>query len=96
MTREDVVFLTDLPQEECDVLVAIMRELHGARALHDTFHSAHEGYTVILEEVYELWAEVMKKREQRNRPRMAAEAIQIAAMGARFVLDICKTAKAVA
>lgn len=63
------------------------RELDAARILHAPMHSAHEGYAVLLEEVEELWEEV-KKRE----PDVAAmrhEAIQVAAMALRFVMDVC-------
>jgi hypothetical protein len=89
MTAEELQFLTRLPREECAAVIAVARELHDARQNHGDFVSAHEGYAVILEELEELWAEVMKKRELRDRGRMAREAIQVAAMGARFALDLC-------
>jgi hypothetical protein len=50
----------------------------------------HEGYAVILEELDELWAEI--KRQAPDRARMKKEAIHVAAMGARFVLDLCQDA----
>ena len=53
--------------------------------------SAHEGYAVLLEEVDELWDEVKKnpsKYAHRDKD-MRKEAIQIAAMAIRFVLDVC-------
>lgn len=56
--------------------------------LHCPFASAHEGYAVLQEEVEELWEEV-KKREP-DKVRMRAEAIQVAAMALRFVMDVCK------
>jgi hypothetical protein len=52
-------------------------------------HSAHEGLAVLLEEVDELKAEVWKKPAQRDVAAMRKEAIQIAAMALRFVLDVC-------
>ena len=52
------------------------------------FHSAHEGYAVLLEEVDELWDEVKKKPRNREPQKMRAEAIQIAAMALRMVLDV--------
>jgi hypothetical protein len=91
MTREDLVFLTELSREECAVILSVARELRDARREHRALHSAHEGYAVILEELDELWSEVMKKRQLRSRALMAREAIQIAAMGARFLLEICMT-----
>lgn len=56
------------------------------------FHSAHEGYAVLLEEVDELWDEI-KKREA-DPARMRAEAMQVAAMALRFVMDCCGEAGA--
>lgn len=64
------------------------RELERARALHGPMVSAHEGYAVLLEELDELWAEV-KKREP-DKARLRAEAIQVAAMALRFVMDVCE------
>ncbi len=50
------------------------------------FNSAHEGYAVIKEEVDELWDEIKKSQ----RPlEMKEEAIQIAAMALRFIIDVC-------
>jgi hypothetical protein len=52
------------------------------------FNSAHEGLAVILEEFEELKAEVFKKKADRSYPAMKAEAIQVAAMSLRFILDV--------
>jgi hypothetical protein len=56
--------------------------------MHAPFNSAHEGYAVLLEEVDELWAEVKKRRSERDDERMGLEAIQVAAMAVRFLLDV--------
>jgi hypothetical protein len=53
------------------------------------FNSAHEGYGVLLEEVDELWEEVKVKQSRRDKEKMRAEAIQVAAMALRFVVDVC-------
>ena len=50
------------------------------------FHSAHEGYAVLKEEVDELWDEV---KAGQNKTRMRKEALQVAAMAIRFIQDIC-------
>ena len=50
------------------------------------FSSTHEGYAVILEELDELWHEIKKNGDKAN---MRDEAIQVAAMGFRFVVDCC-------
>lgn len=66
------------------VLALIRDELVRATSVFAPFASAHEGYAVTLEELDELWDEV-----KANRPdRAAEEAVQVAAMGARFVLDL--------
>ncbi len=62
-------------------------ELRRAESKHAPMHSAHEGFAVILEELEELKAEVFKKRPDVK--RMRKEALQIAAMGLRFIQDVC-------
>jgi hypothetical protein len=63
------------------------RELVRATELYGPMVSPHEGYAVILEELDELKAEVWKKHK--DPVKMREEAIQIAAMAMRFVVDIC-------
>lgn len=65
----------------CD---AVKAETERAIELHGEFHSAHEGYAVILEELEELWREVMKNKAKRTPERMRDECIQIAAMAVKF------------
>lgn len=62
-------------------------ELWLARNKFKNMNSAHEGYAVILEELDELWEEV--KSQKQDKARMREEAIQVAAMAARFVEDLC-------
>jgi hypothetical protein len=59
-------------------------ELRAAMAKFGPFAGPHEGYAVILEEVDELWHEV----KHGTRERMRAEAVQVAAMALRFLVDI--------
>lgn len=67
-----------------DVVLGIIRgELSKACTKHPPMHSNHEGYAVILEELDELWDEV--KRD--NHDRALEEALQVGAMGVRFVVD---------
>jgi len=76
------VILTDC------ILLEVKAELERARALHPRrFNSAHEGYAVLLEEVDELWDEI--KANPQDRRRMRAEAIQVAAMAMRFLVEVC-------
>jgi hypothetical protein len=49
-----------------------------------SFVNAHEGFSVLYEEVDELWDEVKAD----NRERQLAEAIQVAAMAVRFVVEL--------
>lgn len=68
-------------------------ELWSARQRFPSFHSPHEGYAVLLEEVDELWDEVRSFRGAKDTTRMRAEAIQVAAMAIRFAVDCCGGAK---
>ena len=49
------------------------------------FHSAHEGYAVLLEEVDELKAHVWMRPSLRDVDAMRKEAIQVAVMAIRFI-----------
>lgn len=62
-------------------------ELCRASTKFAPFHSAHEGFAVLKEEVDELWDEI--KTKNRSKERMREEALQTAAMALRFVHDIC-------
>lgn len=70
-------------------VMRVLSELSNACKKHAAFNSAHEGWAVIKEEVDELWEEVRKRREIRDVKSMEDEAIQIAAMAIRFMLDVC-------
>jgi hypothetical protein len=50
--------------------------------------SAHEQHSVIREELEELWDHV--KQDTGSSPEARKEAIQVAAMAVRYVLEICK------
>jgi chromosome segregation ATPase len=63
-------------------------EIKDARAKHAPINSAHEGYSVILEELDEFWEEVRKKRSDRNPQRMWNELVQVAAMAMRTAEDV--------
>lgn len=67
----------------------ILRELARARKRFPPFHSAHEGYATLLEEVDELWDEIKGPDDSKQNARMRAEAIQCAAMCIRFIEDVC-------
>ena len=64
----------------------ITRELFQATAKFGPFHSPHEGYAVIKEELDELWEEVKRN----DGPRQREEVIQLTAMGLRYLYDLCR------
>jgi hypothetical protein len=69
----------------------VEEELTRATHKFGPFHSAHEAYGVLLEEVDELWEAVrMKQSDTKRRPRaIREEAIQVAAMALRILVDLC-------
>lgn len=70
------------------VLMDARAELSQAIRTHGPMRSAHEGHSVILEELDELWDEIKKKRSERSDRALRIEAIQVAAMALRFVIDV--------
>lgn len=61
-------------------------ELLRAMSHHPPMHSPHEGHSVIREELDELWDHV--KADTGTTPQARKEAIQIAAMALRYVMDL--------
>jgi NTP pyrophosphatase (non-canonical NTP hydrolase) len=52
------------------------------------YQSFHEGYALLLEELDELWEEVRKKPHKRDKEATRTEAMQIAAVAIRFMVDL--------
>lgn len=71
------------------ILFAVGDEVVKAQESWEPFQSAHEGYAVILEELDELKEHVWKNQTRRDIQAMTKEAIQVAAMAVRFILDVC-------
>ena len=71
-----------------DALAEVMIELRAACNEHRRFASAHEGWAVILEELDELKEQVWLRREYRDKRRMHEEAVHVAAMALRFMLEV--------
>lgn len=67
----------------------VVRELDRACRTHHTFNSSHEGYAVIKEEFEELWDEIKNNKQEDTKARQTKEAIQVAAMALRFLVDLC-------
>jgi len=68
------------------VIKEIIQEYKRATEKFGSFASTHEGYAIILEELDELWDEIKKNSD---RETMRKEAVQVAAMGFRFIVDCC-------
>jgi len=64
----------------------IIKEYIRATTKFGSFSSTHEGYAVILEELDELWDEIKLNGSKEN---LRKEAVQVAAMGLRFIIDCC-------
>lgn len=62
-------------------------ELSNAFKKHGGMRGPHEGYAVILEEMDELWDEIKKRKP--DPVSMEKEAVQVAAMALRFLVDVC-------
>jgi hypothetical protein len=75
-----------VPYDTAAAIIEVVEELQSARIKFPPFHSAHEGYAVLKEEVDELWTEI--KRKHQIKPDMRHEAVQTAAMAIRFLLDV--------
>ena len=67
-------------------LAHIREELVRAFAKHAPMNSPHEGHSVIREELDELWDHV--KADTGQSPEAFKEALQIAAMGVRYIVDL--------
>lgn len=73
-----------------NIFTAIMNEYQSATSKYPAFHSTHEGYAVIKEEVDELWNGVKANKGMMGNNELKSEAIQIAAMAIRFIKDLCE------
>ena len=75
--------------EYADALHLVGAEFVRATREHAPFHSAHEGWAVINEEMDELWEQVRKCKNFKDRHAgMKREAVQVAAMAIRFLVDL--------
>lgn len=68
------------------ILLDIVRELTSATDRYGEFHSTHEGYAVILEEMDELWEKIKQRRG--DSAAAYGELIQVAAMCVRYAIDL--------
>lgn len=84
-----------LSQEEIEHLYAltdeVAYELAKAMEKHAPMHSPHEGHSVIEEEFEELWDHVKADTGRTRKARK--EALQLAAMAVRYIVDLIDTEK---
>lgn len=71
-----------------DILDQVAVELAKAMQKHAPMPSCHHGHSVILEELEDLFDEI--KANRGNLGPAKREAIQIAAVAVRYVLDLCQ------
>lgn len=82
--RDPALLATQARYDRTTAAMTLVRaEVDRASGKHRPFNSSHEGYGVLLEEVDELWDEVKANR----RDLASLEAIQVAAMAVRFLVD---------
>lgn len=74
-----------------DAFKLVLEELTKAQQKFAPMVSPHEGIAVIREEFDELWKEIKdnKRDPQFYGAAMTEEAAHVAAMGIRFLIDIC-------
>lgn len=73
-----------------DIELKVFNEFDLAKKNYPDFHSLHEGYAVLLEEVDELWDFVKMKQKKRDYELIEKECIQIASMAIRIIKDCCR------
>lgn len=71
-----------------DLFIECEKEMREATDEHGRMKSAHEAYSVILEELDEFWDEVRKKESNRDKANMKKELIQLGAMAIRAIYDL--------
>ena len=85
--------MSEFPDDLSKALVKVGYELKNAMDKFPPMHSAHEGFSILKEEVDELWDEVKTQQSKHDFRKMEAEAIQVAAMAVRFMIDVCGRSK---
>lgn len=74
-------------RDTTDAFLEVWNELRRATAQFGPFSSAHEASAVIREEFEEFWDEVKASKAPDARERQRHEAVQLASMAVRFLVD---------
>ena len=72
---------------ERELLAILMKEVAVGQAFGH-YHSPHEAYGVIKEELDEFFEEVRRKHDQRDEEALFKEAIQVAATALRYAWEL--------
>jgi hypothetical protein len=81
------VYNQELSSVEDYVFAVVAEEFVRAQS-HGSFHSGHEGYAVILEELQELWFEVTNNKVAGAKQRQFREAVQVAATAIKYITSL--------
>ena len=82
-----IIGTTDHEKRILGIAAEIAREVARAEEKHKLLNSPHEGWSVIFEEVEELREHV--RADTGRSAEVRKEAIQVAAIGLRYVLNLC-------
>jgi hypothetical protein len=75
--------------KKTEALILISNEVDNAIQKHPPFFTQHEGYAIIKEELDELWEEIKRIHNYKERnDKIRKEAIQVSAMALRFLIDL--------
>ena len=74
--------------EVVEELIMLKAKVDDPNHPFDNLHSPHHGWALLHEEMDELWEEIRKKNEFRDKESMREEAKQIAALAIRFMTDL--------
>lgn len=72
-----------------DQAMAMVHDEYQRAQRWPAMNSAHEGAAVLGEEWDELWEQVKVRQPDRDLQKMTKEAVQVAAMAIRFIVDVC-------
>lgn len=89
--RDEIIVLrgaADHPDRTVSVAMEVAAEVARAEAKHAPMQSPHEGWSVIFEELEELREHV--RGDTGRSPEARKEALQVAAMGMRYALNLCE------
>lgn len=85
MSKQTDKIAREMAEEDLTRAVqAVLMEVRKATVKFGPFASSHEGYAILREEVDELWDDV----KANNLEGARAEAVQVAAMAIRFLIDV--------